>query len=55
LLKKKQALDHNGRSVKAVSAIPTARMDAYVAEMQRRLATGLLYLRVLSEFAKHLK
>jgi hypothetical protein len=38
LLKKKQALDHNGRSVKTVSAIPTARMDAYVAEMQRRLA-----------------
>ena len=38
LLKKKQALDHNGLSVKTVSAIPTARMDAYVAEMQRRLA-----------------
>jgi hypothetical protein len=31
-------LDHNGRSMKTVSAIPTARMDDYVAEMQRRLA-----------------
>ncbi len=40
LLKKKQALDHNGRSVKTVSAIPTSRMDAYVAEMRRRLAAN---------------
>ena len=38
LLTKQQALDQNGRSVKTVSAIPTARMDAHVAEMQRRLA-----------------
>ena len=40
LLKKKQALDHNGRSVKTVSAIPTSRMDAYVAEMRRRLTAN---------------
>lgn len=38
LLKKNQALDDNGRSVKTVSAIPTSRMDDYVAEMQLRLA-----------------
>jgi site-specific DNA recombinase len=37
LLKKKETLDHNARSVKTVSAIPTALMDAYVAEMRRRL------------------
>lgn len=38
LLKKKQALDQNRRGVTKISAIPTARMDAYVAEMRRRLA-----------------
>jgi site-specific DNA recombinase len=38
LLKKKQALDRDRPGVKRVSAIPTAHMDAYVAEMQRRLA-----------------
>ncbi|MGH7828496.1 MAG: recombinase family protein [Candidatus Binatia bacterium] len=38
LLKKKQALDHNGRRVKTVSAIPTSHMDAYVTEIRRRLA-----------------
>ena len=37
LLKKKQALDNNGRGMKTVSAIPTMRMDAYVTEMRRRL------------------
>jgi site-specific DNA recombinase len=38
LLNKKQALDRNRPGVKRISAIPTAHMDAYVAEMQRRLA-----------------
>ncbi|HSE87067.1 MAG TPA: recombinase family protein, partial [Candidatus Binatia bacterium] len=38
LLKKKQALDRDRPGMKRVSAIPTAHMDAYVAEMQRRLA-----------------
>jgi len=38
LLKKKQALDRDRPGGKTVYAIPTARMDAYVAEMRRRLA-----------------
>lgn len=38
LLKKKHALEHNRPGVKTVSAIPTAHTDAYVAELQRRLA-----------------
>ena len=38
LLKKKQVLDRYRPGVKRVSAIRTALMDAYVAEMQRRLA-----------------
>jgi hypothetical protein len=37
LLKKKEALDRR-RGIKTVSAIPTSHMDAYVAEMRRRLA-----------------
>jgi site-specific DNA recombinase len=37
LLKRKQALNRGRRGVRKVSAIPTAHMDAYVAEMQRRL------------------
>ena len=37
LLKKKQALDRDRPSAKTVSAIPTSHMDAYVAEMRRRL------------------
>ena len=38
MLKKKQALDRERPGGKTVYAIPTARMDAYVAEMRRRLA-----------------
>jgi small-conductance mechanosensitive channel len=37
LLKKKQAIDHNRRRVTKISAIPTGRMDAYIAEIRRRL------------------
>jgi len=37
LLKKKQALDQNRRGVAKISAIPTAQMDRYVAEIRRRL------------------
>ena len=37
LLKKKQALDRDRPGAKTVHAIPTAHMDAYLAEMQRRL------------------
>jgi len=37
LLKKKQALDQNRRGVAKISAIPTAKMHAYVAEIRRRL------------------
>jgi len=39
LLKNNQPLDQNRRGVKQISAIPTARMDAYFADLQRRLAT----------------
>ena len=38
LLRKKAALDGDRPTRKTVTAIPTARMDAYIAEMRRRLA-----------------
>jgi hypothetical protein len=38
LLKKKRALDGNRHAIKKITAIPTALMDAYVAEMTRRVA-----------------
>jgi small-conductance mechanosensitive channel len=38
LLRKKAALDGDRSTRKTVTAIPTARMDAYIAEMRRRLA-----------------
>ena len=38
LLKKKQALDGDRRGVKTISAIPTAKMDAYITALRRRLA-----------------
>jgi chromosome segregation ATPase len=38
LLRKKAALDGDRSTRNTVTAIPTARMDAYIAEMRRRLA-----------------
>lgn len=57
LLKKKQALDHNGCSMKTVSAIPTSRMDAYVAEMRSRLAEKQIGAKreFLQEFLKEVR
>src|SRR5215471_20706628 len=37
LLKKKQELERNRPGIKKISAIPTAYMDSYIAEMRRRL------------------
>ena len=38
LLKKKQALDGDRRGVKTISAIPNAKMDAYITALRGRLA-----------------
>ena len=38
MLKKKESLDQERLKVKTISAIPTAKMDAYINEMRDRLA-----------------